>query len=64
MGFDFNVSRRDKGHGNGGDDKPKGKCEEGLLIGEHVQERGEPRVKLVKCFDRSFLFPEILQNYM
>ena len=61
VGFDLDVSRSHKGHRNSGDDKPEGKGEECLFIREHVEERGEPRVELVKCFDGSFLFPERYQ---
>ena len=58
MGLDLNVSGGDESRRDGGDDKPEGEGEEGLLVREHVQKRGEPGIELVKRFYRPFLFPE------
>ena len=57
MGLYLDVSGGDESHRDGGDDEPEGEGEESLLIREHVQKRGEPGVKLVKCFYCAFLFP-------
>ena len=56
--LDLDPARGDDCHGDGGDHEPEGEVEEGLLVGEHVQEGGEPGVELVKSLDRALLLPE------
>ena len=59
--FDLDPARGDDCHGDGGDHEPEGEVEEGLLVGEHVQEGGEPGVELVKRLDRALLLPEHIE---
>ena len=56
--LDLDPARGNDGHGDGGDHEPEGEVEEGLLVGEHVQEGGEPGVELVKSLDCALLLPE------
>ena len=59
--LDLDPARGDDCHGDGGDHEPEGEVEEGLLVGEHVQEGGEPGVELVKRLDRALLLPEHIE---
>lgn len=55
MWFDLDISGEDNDPNYGEDDEPKRKVKERLLIGEDVEEGGEPAVELVEGHDGALL---------
>jgi len=55
MRFDLDISGEDDDPNYGEDDEPKRKVKERLLVGEDVEEGGEPAVELVEGHDGALL---------